>query len=382
MRIPLAWLQLTHERVRLLVALAGIAFANILMFMQFGFRDALFESAVVLHQQVQGDIFLISPESNALIAMATFSDRRLYQSLGVEGVEAVYPLYISFALWKNPVSGKTRSIMAIGLNPRENILNFPGIAANLPQITQTDVVLFDARSRAEFGPIPELYRRGERVETEAAQRRLTVGGLFEMGASFGADGNIITSDINFLRLFPERDRGAIDIGVIQVQAGFDPQRVIARLQTQLAADVLVLSREDFIQFEKNYWQDGTAIGFIFTLGAGMGFIVGTVIVYQILYTDVANHLPEYATLKAMGYTDRYLLGVVFQQAIILALIGYLPGLACSALLYVLTATATNLPVLMTLDKAVLVLGLTVVMCFASGAIAVRKLSAADPADIF
>ena len=180
MRIPLAWLQLTHERVRLLVALAGIAFANILMFMQFGFRDALFESAVVLHQQVQGDIFLISPESNALIAMATFSDRRLYQSLGVEGVEAVYPLYISFALWKNPVSGKTRSIMAIGLNPRENILNFPGIAANLPQITQTDVVLFDARSRAEFGPIPELYRRGERVETEAAQRRLTVGGLFEM----------------------------------------------------------------------------------------------------------------------------------------------------------------------------------------------------------
>ncbi len=382
MRIPLAWLQLTHERVRLLVALAGIAFANILMFMQFGFRDALFESAVVLHQQVQGDIFLISPESNALIAMATFSDRRLYQSLGVEGVEAVYPLYISFALWKNPVSGKTRSIMAIGLNPRENILNFPGIAANLPQITQTDVVLFDARSRAEFGPIPELYRRGERVETEAAQRRLTVGGLFEMGASFGADGNIITSDINFLRLFPERDRGAIDIGVIQVQAGFDPQRVIARLQTQLAEDVLVLSREDFIQFEKNYWQDGTAIGFIFTLGAGMGFIVGTVIVYQILYTDVANHLPEYATLKAMGYTDRYLLGVVFQQAIILALIGYLPGFACSALLYVLTATATNLPVLMTLDKAVLVLGLTVVMCFASGAIAVRKLSAADPADIF
>ncbi len=382
MRIPLAWLQLTHERVRLLVALAGIAFANILMFMQFGFRDALFESAVVLHQQVQGDIFLISPESNALIAMATFSDRRLYQSLGVEGVEAVYPLYISFALWKNPVSGKTRSIMAIGLNPRENILNFPGIAANLPQITQTDVVLFDARSRAEFGPIPELYRRGERVETEAAQRRLTVGGLFEMGASFGADGNIITSDINFLRLFPERDRGAIDIGVIQVQAGFDPQRVIARLQTQLAEDVLVLSREDFIQFEKNYWQDGTAIGFIFTLGAGMGFIVGTVIVYQILYTDVANHLPEYATLKAMGYTERYLLGVVFQQAIILALIGYLPGFACSALLYVLTATATNLPVLMTFDKAVLVLGLTVVMCFASGAIAVRKLSAADPADIF
>jgi len=382
MGIPLAWLQLTHEKVRLIVALAGIAFADILMFMQFGFRDALFESAVVLHQQVRGDVFLISPESNALIAMDTFSDRRLYQALGVEGVEAVYPMYIGFALWKNPANGRTRSIMAMGINPRQNILNFPGVQANLHKITREDVVLFDSLSRPEFGPIPELFRRDGRVETEAAERRLTVAGLFEMGASFGADGNILISDINFLRLFPERDRGAIDIGIIQVRDGFDPERVVARLQTELPEDVLVLDRAEFIQFEKSYWQDSTAIGFIFTLGAGMGFIVGTVIVYQILYTDVANHLPEYATLKAMGYSDRYLLGVVFQEAIILAFVGYLPGFGLSSFLYVLTQNATNLPVIMTVDKATLVLVLTVVMCFVSGAIAVRKLSAADPADIF
>jgi putative ABC transport system permease protein len=107
-----------------------------------------------------------------------------------------------------------------------------------------------------------------------------------------------------------------------------------------------------------------------------------VIVYQILYTDVSDHLAEYATLKAMGYTDTYLLGVVFQEAILLAGLGYIPAFALAVLLYDLTANATLLPIAMTFNRAVLVLLLAVSMCFISGAIAVRRLRAADPADIF
>jgi putative ABC transport system permease protein len=114
----------------------------------------------------------------------------------------------------------------------------------------------------------------------------------------------------------------------------------------------------------------------------MGFVVGTVIVYQILYSEVSDHLAEYATLKAMGYTQTYLLIVVFQEALILATIGYIPGFTFGMILYTMARNATLLPILMTTSRALMVLTLTILMCFISGGIAVRKLRSADPADIF
>ncbi|MGK7924405.1 MAG: ABC transporter permease DevC [Spirulina sp.] len=392
MRIPLAWMQLSHEKIRLLIALAGISFADILMFIQFGFRDSLFESTTVFHKKVKGDIFLVSSQSTALIAMDNFSKRRLHQVLGVEGVKAVYPIHLSFALWKNPEDGSTRGIMTIGINPVENILDLPGMQENLARIKLEDYILFDRLSRPEFGPIEELFERGEIVKTEVAERRVKVGGLVDLGASFGADGNIITSDLNYGRIFRESDPDLIEMGVIQVREGVDADAILAKIREEFYVrdkdnvlspqDVLVLSREEFIDFEKKYWEQSTQIGFIFTLGAGMGFIVGMVIVYQVLYTDVADHLPEYATLKAMGYTDFYLLTVVFQEAIILSFIGYIPGFVFSNLLYFLTARATALPIFMEIGRASTVLILTIIMCAVSGAIATIKLRAADPADIF
>jgi len=382
-RIPLAWLQLTREKIRLLVALAGIAFACILMFMQLGFQDSLLESAIRFHVALKGEIFLVSPQSNALIAMNTFSQRRLYQALGFEGVRAISPVYVGFALWKNPETRRTRSIFVVGVDPSADLLELPELTPDkLEEIKKADVVLFDRRSRSEFGPIPEWFEAGREVFTEVGNRRVQVGGLFEMGATFGADGTILTSDLNFLRIFPQRQRGLVDIGVVQLQPGVDPQPLVQQMRALLPEDVRVLSRAEFIDMEQSYWEEGTAIGFIFGLGVAMGFIVGIVIVYQILYTDVSDHLAEYATLKAMGYTDTYLLGVVFQEAILLAGLGYIPAFALAVLLYDLTANATLLPIAMTFNRAVLVLLLAVSMCFISGAIAVRRLRAADPADIF
>ena len=382
MRIPLAWLQLSRQKMRLLVALAGIGFADILMFMQLGFRDALFESAVLLHKNLQGDIFLISPQFTTTIAMKSFPTRRLYQTLGFEGVQSISPVYLDFALWKNPQTGGTRSILVLGFNPADNVLKLPGVTNNLDTLKIADVVLFDDTSRPEFGLVAQEFNAGKDVTTEVGSRRIRVGGLFSLGASFGADGNIVTSDLNFLRLFPRREKGLIDIGIISLKPEADQKTVIKNLKQSLPKDVRILSKEEFIAVEKNYWQTSTAIGFIFTLGTGMGFIVGTVIVYQILYTDVADHLPEYATLKAMGYKNSYLLMVVFQEALILAVLGYLPGCSLAMGLYTLTRSATNLPMAMNLAKAVTVLIMTIIMCTVSGAIAVRKLQAADPADIF
>jgi len=382
-RIPLAWLQLMREKIRLLVALAGITFACILMFMQLGFQDSLLESAIRFHVALKGEIFLVSPQSNALIAMNTFSQRRLYQALGFEGVRAVSPVYLGFALWKNPETRRTRSIFVVGVDPSADLVDLPGLTPDeLEEIKKADVVLFDRRSRSEFGPIAQWFEAGQEVVTEVGNRRVRVGGLFEMGATFGADGTILTSDLNFLRIFPQREPGLVDIGVVQLQPGVDPKPLLEQMRALLPEDVRVLSRAEFIDMERSYWEEGTAIGFIFGLGVAMGFIVGIVIVYQILYTDVSDHLAEYATLKAMGYTDTYLLGVVLQEALLLAVLGYIPAFALAVLLYDLTANATLLPIAMTFNRAMLVLGLTVSMCFISGAIAVRRLRAADPADIF
>jgi putative ABC transport system permease protein len=382
MKIPLSWLQLSHEKSRLLIALAGIGFADMLMFIQLGFQAALFDSSVTFHKALTGDIFLMSPQSDALGFTKPFSERRLYESVAVEEVKSVVPIYLNFGSWKNPIKRNTRTILTIAFNPANNPLNFPGVQENIDQVKFPAVVLFDERSRAEFGPIPDLLTQNKVVKAEVDSRKVTVGGIFTMGASFAADGNILTSDTNFLRLFPERQKGLIDMGIINLKPGANLESVKATLEDKLPKDVEIFDRAEFMQKEISYWQNATAIGFIFTLGTGIGFVVGIVIVYQILYTDVANHLPEYATLKAMGYKDSYFVILVFQEAIILAVLGFLPGYLLATGLYSLAAGATALPLAMTSSRAITVLILTVIMCCASGSVAVKKLSAADPADIF
>ncbi|WP_324281708.1 ABC transporter permease DevC [Cyanobacterium aponinum UTEX 3222] len=383
MKTPLAWLQLSKEKIRLLIAIAGISFADILMFMQLGFKTALLNSAVRIHENIKGDIFLISPQSDALIGMKSFSSRRLYEALAIKEVKSINSLYIGFTTWKNPLNQKTRQIMIMGFNPKEAIFNLSGVQKNLDKLKQPDQVLFDTDSRPEFGPIPQLFQERKEVKTEINNRQIEVAGLFTIGATFGADGNIITSDLNFLRIFSQRDKGLIDVGVINLEEDANTEAVIKTLKNKLnSGDVLVLSRDEFVNYERSYWENTTAVGFVFTLGTVMGLIVGTVIVYQILYTDVADHLPEYATLKAMGYTNNYLLVLVFQQAIILACIGFLPGLGFSAFLYSVTAKATGLPIFLSKSLIISVFLLTLFMCGFSGAIAVNKLKSADPADIF
>lgn len=381
-KIPLSWLQLTREKPRLMVALAGIAFADILMFMQLGFQAALYESTTRLHQSLRTDLVLISPQGRNLMNMATFPRRRLYQSMSLTGVKSADALYINIADWKNPQTRHKTGIVVVGFDPDKPVFDLPGVNENLNTIKLPDAVLFDRSSRGDYKATIAQIDQGKSVSTEVGDRQINIGGLFSIGASFGADGSLITSDLNFLRIFPRRKPEQISVGLITLQPGTDPHLTADALQAKLPKDVKVLTKSEFIEFEKNYWQTNTAIGFIFTLGTLMGFIVGVIIVYQILYTDVADHMAEYATLKAMGYKNAYLLGVVFQEALILSLLGYLPGISLSVGLYALTRNATNLPLFMATLRALQVLILTIIMCAISGAIAMRKLQSADPADIF
>jgi putative ABC transport system permease protein len=206
--------------------------------------------------------------------------------------------------------------------------------------------------------------------------------LFEMGPSFGIDGNIITSEDNWLRLFPARSRNDIHLGLIRLRPGADPDAVRNRLEELLPKDVRVFTQAGFIRTEKDYWNSATPIGYIFAFGAIMGFVVGAIIVYQILFADVSDHLPEYATLKAMGYSNAYVSWVVIQQAVILAGLGFLPGAAICLWLYGVVGRATRLPMELGWERGATVFGLTIVMCAISGMLALRRVRALDPADVF
>ena len=387
-KISTAWLQLKYEKMRLMVAIGGISFAVVLIFMQMGLIVALFDSAVALYSKLEGDIFLLSPRSTALIAMENFSERRLYQTLAFPEVKRVIPIYLGFSQWKNPQTRNYwRNIYIIGFELAKNVFNLAGVNNNIDKLQEPDVVLFDAASRTEFGPVVELFNQQGKVETEVGDRgpnnrKITVVGLFELGTSFGADGNLITSDLNFLRIFVQRQKGFINLGIVQLHPGYNPAQFIPKLKDYLPPDIRVMSRQELMDFEKEYWNTTTPIGFVFAFGVILGSIVGIIIVYQILYSNVSEHLAEYATLKAMGYRHRYLLTVIFQEALILAILGYIPGFFITLAMYQTAQKATNLPIAMEKTRALMVLSLTILICFISGAIAVRKLQEAEPADIF
>ena len=381
-KIPLAWLLLSRQPLRLLVAIAGISFAGILMFMQIGFRDGLFDTSVTIHNLLDADLVLISPRSKSSISMSGFPKRRLIQSLAQNEVKSVAPVNLNYLLWRNPENLKTRSILALGFNPDDSILLDKEFSKKANLLKNPGRVLFDTLSRPEFGPVEEWFKSGKKVQTEVAGKRVVVEGLVELGPSFGADGNLITSTETFLKLFPANPKGSIEIGLVKLSANSNSQSVSQILNKALPNDVKVLTKDEFIEFEKNYWKTSTAIGFIFSLGAFMGFVVGCVVVYQILYSDVTDHLPEYATLLAMGYRLKSLFFVVAREGFLLALFGYLPAYVSGQILYALIRNSTKLPIIMDLNKSMTIFFFILVMCMGSAGIAMRKLVDADPAEIF
>ncbi len=381
-RIPLSWLLLTRQPVRLLVALAGISFAGILMFMQLGFRDGLFDASVTAHRLFDADVVLISPRSASSVSMEAFPRRRLVQTLADPAVDGVTPVHWGLMLWRNPETRRNRSILALGFNPDDPFFVDPSLAEKTDALKQKGRILFDQLSRPEFGPIADWYRDGRVVETEIAGNRVRVAGLVSLGTSFGADGNLLTSTETFLDLMPQKPPGAIEVGLVRLKRGADAKQVVSRLRQRLPKDVSVLTKQGFIDFEQNYWKSSTSIGFIFSLGAAMGFVVGCVIVYQVLYTDVSDHLPEYATLMAMGYRLSHLLGVVVREGFYLAAMGYVPAYLAGQGLYWFVRDATKLPVGMDLSRALTVLVMILVMCMLSSFLAMRRLIDADPAEIF
>lgn len=381
-RLPIGWLQLTHRRGRFFAAVAGVAFANLLVFMQLGIMGALNSSTVAPYAMLNADVILSSEDGKTLTDGGHIPRARMFQALGVAGVADATPLYIGnlpFTL----DDGSSVSLLSFGMDVAKAYYATATIKALFHQLTLENTVLLDEGTRGMPAPVIDALRAGERLAFETGGNTLTAIGTMDVGGGFLADGMMVMSDQTFLRAFPSRTSSAPNHILIRTGDGVSIDAVIARLEATLPpGNLRVQSMSASAANDLAYMSTERPTGIIFGFGVFMGILVGLVIVYQVLSTDVADHLREYATFKAMGYGQPFFLGIIFEEAIILAIFGFIPGFLVSLGLYAGLVSVTGLPVAMEAGRAILVFLGTLAACSLSGAIATRRLANADPADLF
>lgn len=383
-RTPLAWRNVTENKLRMAASVAGAAFAVVLMFMETGFKSALLESQVAILKRLECDLVLVNPARGLLAVPEAIPYRRLSQARSLAGVARVVPLYIDSdqSRWRSTTDGMPRRIRVLAARPEDDVFDIEEIRAQRDKLRRPNSALADWRSKEQFyGSFLEL------PTSELSHRRIQIVGTFSLGSDFQNNGNLVMSEENFLELFPRRagdSEGAkvVDVGLVQLERDAPVEDVRRRLAESLPDDVVALTRPEFIDKERAFWESVTPIGIIFNIGVVMGFIVGVTICYQVLFSDIADRLAEFATLKAIGYSDRALFRVILEEAVILAVFGFVVGGIISAGLYALVGRMTGLPMDMTFEGVALLFLLTVSMCVASGCIAARKLFSADPAELF
>lgn len=387
MRTPLAWKNLTGDLRRLFLGAAGVGFAAVLMFMQNGFKNALTDSPVQLLGVVEGDLIAFSVVRYAMPSEQRFPRSLLDLSGGDRDVAWVAPMMVERASARVRVEERARrSIRVIALPLEQHLFRNPELAQRIDSLRQPGTAMVDDRSKTQYGFALHDIDKLHQQSVELMNKRLQLVGTFRLGTDFAHDGNLLVSPQTLANFFPFRGNGApeslVDFGLIRLRPGSRPEEVAQRL-TQLAPQQWkVMPRESLIAREVQFWEAQTPIGMIFFIGTMMGFAVGVIVCYQILYTSIHDSMSELATLKAMGYPNRYFVGLVIRQSVYLSVIGFLPALGVSWLLFRLLESIAGLPMLMTAPRIGFVFGLTLIMCVVSGLLALRKLVRADPASLF
>ena len=389
---PLAWKNLTHDLRRLLVALSGVTFAVVLMFMERGFQNALFDSTVALVKNFDADIVVSSRARYSLSSSSRFPTSTLSLARGCPGVAAVHPVYIEshLAILRKP-NHHGRPIRVVGFDVRSDLFTAPlepVLRRYRHLLLQPRTAIIDAKSKESiYGVDPSVPRPSRPLRLSLANQSLLIPGSFELGTDFANDGTLFMSEDNFSEFFsfrgyPASPLSTADLGLVTCDERANVDQVRRVLQHELGSGVHVRTREEFIRAEISVWDSNTPIGAIFKVGVVMGFIVGVLICYQVLFNDISDHISEFATLMAMGYSPRYFVSLVVREAVYLAFLGFAPGLGISCGLFQAISSATGLTMTLPMFEIGLVLTFTVAMCIISGLLAARKLLAADPASLF
>lgn len=384
MATPLAWHNLLHNKVRSGVAIAGVTFAIVLMFMQLGFLEAVKISATLVYDVLDFDICLRSRDYHRFTDARTFPLQRLNQAEGVPGVVSAAQLMVGVFSWRNPYNGEQRAVLAMGVPTDEPVYRDETQQIIDERLDRPQSLLVDTRTRREFGPRNGLRFGPEDhgVEVEINHRAMVIAGDFTRGAGLAAGGAIVLKRRDFLDCAPHLQLDDVNLGLVKGEPGQDLAALAQQLEAALPGDVEAVTRQQALDWEVHHWVWETNFGLIFQSGVLVAVIVGTAIVYQVLSSDVSRLMPEYATLKAMGYGNSYLVGVMVWQALLLAVVSYALGVVLTQLLYIVTAAGAQIPVRMTLANMLWVLLLSVSMCVLSGLAAVRRAFRADPAELF
>jgi putative ABC transport system permease protein len=291
-------------------------------------------------------------------------------------VERAIPFYHNSGRWLNDKDGLARDVFVMGIKPGDPVFRIPEVARQAELLRQPDTILVDVNSRPEFGTL----RVGRRLEIE--QRNVGIVGLYNLGTGFVGLGVIITSDLNFTRMFPDQALTDINLGLLTLRPGADPVQTAAHLRRIMPADTQVFTRDELYNFETAHWITSTSTGLIFGFGVIVAVIVGLVILNQTLSTQISRQLAQYATLKAMGYTDLHLSGIVVILATIMTTISYVPAVLLSTGIYWVVRRATLLPIEMTVLRMLAVLAIAWGISTLSALLALRALRRADPVELF
>jgi putative ABC transport system permease protein len=381
--VPLAWRILIEDRKRLALATAGIAFSVLLMVMQLGFRAAFVEGTVSFLRLFDADIVMMNRTKSTIMNLAPFPDQRLRQAAGVPGVASARPLYMEEdrAVLKDSVLGPGQPVQVVAFDPDRPVLLSHEVEAARTRLRQPNTALIDTRWRGFLGSRPVA------PAGELTRRNIRIVGSFAHGPTFLSQGRLIMSDWNFLRYFADDDKpparlSSVEYGLLKLAPGAQTAHVIDDLERALPDDVRILTKDAAIAEEERYQADQTSVGPVFGVGIAIGFLVGLLVTYQIMFAHLSAQRPQYATLKAIGYRNRYLVRVVLEQAAILALCGFVAALAVSALLYRIVERVAQLPMALSPETIGVTLALTLGMCILAGALAVRRVLDADPAELF
>ncbi len=388
-RTPLAWKNLTSEPRKLGLAAGGVGFAVLLMFMQIGFRNALFDSTVQVAQLLKADLFILSRSRNNLPNEQRFSQATLVQARGIPGIRDIVPIYVERAATELRVIGNpSRLIRVIGVPLTGTVFVDRDMDDKRQMLTDPRSALLDRMTKNSYGFEGKNLAKLREQEVELSGKQLRIVDWVQIGTDFVHDGSLIVSEEAIRHFFPLRAGGrddplrVVDFGLIQLELGANVEQVRNAVRALAPNQIDVMTKKEIVRREIKFWGTATPIGIIFTVGTVMGLVVGTIICYQILYTDITDHLAEFATLKAMGYSSTYFGQLILMQSIYLTFIGFIPGFAVTVGLYTLLSKTTGLIMLLSVQRVLFVFMLTLVMCIVSGLLAVRKLWSADPANLF